>query len=84
MYWQQAAMVRTEHGITEEFQIKKGVWQGCILSPSLLNLYTKIFRETQDMEGMNVGGHNTNNLRYVDDTSLLVQKYKNYRIFYLL
>ena len=28
MYWEQTAVVRTEHGITEEFQIKKGVRQG--------------------------------------------------------
>ena len=65
-------MVRTEHGITEEFQVKKGVRQGCVLSPSLFNLYTeKLFREIEDMEGVNVGGHNINNLRYADDTSLL-------------
>ena len=74
-------MVRTEHGITEEFQVKKGVRQGCVLSPSLFNLYTeKIFREIEDMEGANVGGHNINNLRYADDTSLLAleeQKLQN-------
>ena len=74
-------MVRTEHGITEELQIKKGVRQGCVLSPSSFNLYTeKIFREIEDMEGMNVGGHNINNLRYADDTSLLAleeQKLQN-------
>ena len=46
MYWEQTAVVRTEHGITEEFQIKKGVRQGCVLSPSLFNLYTeKIYSE---------------------------------------
>ena len=40
--------------------------QGCVLSPSLFNLYTeKIFREIEDMEGVNVGGHNINNLRYM-------------------
>ena len=33
----------------------------------------KIFREIEDMEGVNAGGHNINNLRYADDT--------NYRIF---
>ena len=72
MYWEQTAVVRTEHGITEEFQVKKGVRQGCVLSPSLFNLYTeKIFRKIEDMEGVNVGGHNINNLRYADDTSLL-------------
>ena len=81
MYWEQTAVVRTEHGITEEFQIKKGVRQGCVLSPSLFNLYTeKIFREIEDMEGVNVRGHNINNLRYADDTSLLAleeQKLQN-------
>ena len=72
MYWEQTAVVRTEHGITEEFQVKRGVRQGCVLSPSLFNLYTeKIFREIEDMEGVNVGGHNINNLRYANDTSLL-------------
>ena len=74
-------MLRTEHGITEEFQVKKGVRQGCVLSPSLFNLYTeKIFREIEDMEGVNAGGHNINNLRYACDTSLLAleeQKLQN-------
>ena len=32
----------------------------------------KIFREIEDMEGMNAGGHNINNLRYAEDTLLLV------------
>ena len=31
----------------------------------------KVFREIEDMERVNVGGHNVNNLRYADDTSLL-------------
>ena len=78
MYWEQTAVVRTEHGITEEFQVKKGVRQGCVLSPSLFNLYTeKIFGEIEDMEGVNVGGHNINNLRYADDTSLLALEEQN-------
>ena len=64
MYWEQTAVVRTEHSITEEFQIKKAARQGCVLSASVFNLYTeKIFREIEDMEGVNVGGHNINNLR---------------------
>ena len=41
MYWEQIAVVRNEHGISEEFQIKKSVRQGCVLSPSLFNLDTK-------------------------------------------
>ena len=37
----QEATVRIEHGTTDWFQIGKGVRQGCILSPSLFNLYTE-------------------------------------------
>ena len=56
IYWEQTALVRTKHGITEEFQIKKGVGQGYVLSPSLFNLCTeKIFRKIEDMEGLNAG-----------------------------
>ena len=35
----QEATVRTEHGPTDYLQIRKGVYQGCILPPSLFNLY---------------------------------------------
>ena len=39
LYARQEATVRTGHGITDWFQIRKGVCQGCILLPCLLNLY---------------------------------------------
>ena len=72
LYWEQTAVVWTESGLTSEFKIKKGVRQGCVLSSSLFNLYTeKIFKEVEDMPGVNIGGMNINNLRYADDTSLL-------------
>ena len=35
----QEATVRTEHGPTDYLQIRKGVYQGCVLPPSLFNLY---------------------------------------------
>ena len=38
LYAGQEATVRTGHGTTDWFQIGKGVRQGCILSPCLLNL----------------------------------------------
>ena len=50
------------------------VRQGCVLSPNLFNLYTeKIFREVEDMKGVNIGGVNINNVRYADDTVLLAE-----------
>ena len=39
LYAGQEATVRTGHGTTDWFQIGKGVHQGCILSPCLLNFY---------------------------------------------
>ena len=39
LYWKQSACVRTESGMTSEFKIKKGVRQGCVLSPNLF-IYT--------------------------------------------
>ena len=41
LYAGQEATVRTEHGTTYWFQIGKGVWQGCILSPCLFNFYAE-------------------------------------------
>ena len=44
-YAPQEATVRTGHGITDWFQIGKGVRQGCILSPCLFNLYEEYICE---------------------------------------
>ena len=41
LYTDQEAIVRNEHGITDWFQIGKGVHQGCILLPCLFNLYAE-------------------------------------------
>ena len=73
--------VRTEHGVPKEIEIKKGVRQGYVLSPSLSNLYTeKIFKEIEEMNGIHVGEVNINNLRYADDMVVqaeTTQIYKN-------
>ena len=61
-------------GCQKTFEIKKVSRQGCVLSPNLFNLYTeRVFREIDDMKGVNVGGVNINNLRYADDTVLLAE-----------
>ena len=47
LYAGQEATVRTGHGTSDWFKINKGVHQGCILSPCLLNLYAEhIMRNT--------------------------------------
>ena len=75
LYTGQEATVRTGHGTTDWFQIKKGVCQGCILSPCLFNLYAEyIIRNTgldEAQAGIKIAGRNINNLRYADDTTLM-------------
>ena len=74
LYYDQVAAVRIEDGHSEEFKIKRGVRQGCILSPKLFNLYTEnVFREIDNLDGVKIGGININNLRYADDTALLAE-----------
>ena len=72
LYWTQKAYIQLEQDLSGEIMIKRGVRQGCVLSPCLFNLYTEmIFRHIEDMEGVIVGGVNINNLRYAHDTVLL-------------
>ena len=74
LYINQVAVVRTACGETSEFNIGKGVRQGCILSPMLFNLYGEsIMREAglNNLDvGIKIGGLCINNLRYADDTTL--------------
>ena len=59
---------------TDWFQIRKGVCQGCILSPCLFNLYAEYIMRNAGLEeaqaGTKIAGRNINNLRYADDTTL--------------
>ncbi|RVE51364.1 hypothetical protein evm_003919 [Chilo suppressalis] len=74
LYWNQRATVRIEGEETEEVEIKRGVRQGCSLSPTLFNLYSEaIMAEAlEDLDcGVIINGRRINNLRYADDTVLL-------------
>ena len=79
-YAGQEATVRTGHGTTDWFQIGKGVHPGYILSPCLFNFYAEyIMRNTgldEAQAGIKIAGRNINNLRYADDTTLVVVKVK--------
>ena len=66
--------VKTEFGETEEFDIRKGVRLGCVLSPLLFNIYAeKKMTEALDKweGGIGIGGGVIMNLRYADDTTLI-------------
>ena len=77
IYVGQEATVRTVHGTTDWFQIGKKVRQGCILSPCLFNLYAESIMRNAGLEetqaGIKIAGRNINNLRYVDDTTLMAE-----------
>ena len=77
LYASQEAIVRTGNGTTDWLQIRKGVCQGCILSPCLFNLYAEYIMRNVGLEeaqaGIKTVGRNINNLRYADDTTLMAE-----------
>ena len=77
LYADQEATVRTGHGTTDLFQIGKGVHQGCILSPCLFNLYAEYIMRHAGLDetqaGIKIARRNINNIRYVDDTTLMAE-----------
>ena len=62
------------------FQIGKGVCQGCILSLCLFNFYAEYIMRNTGLEeaqaGIKIAGRNINNLKYVDDTTLMAESEK--------
>ena len=77
----QEAMVRTGHGTTDCFQIRKGVRRGCILSPCLFNLYAEYIMRNAGLEeaqaAIKIAGRNINNLRYADNITLMAESEEN-------
>ena len=77
LYADQEAIVRTGHGTTDWFQIRKGIHQGCILSPCVFNFYAEYIMRNAGLDeahvGIKIAGRNINNLRYADDTTLMAE-----------
>ena len=77
LYAGQEATARMGHETAEWFQIRKGVRQGCILSPCLFNLYAEYIMRNAGLEqaqvGIKIAGRNINNLRYADDTIVMTE-----------
>ena len=77
LYAGQEATVRTGHGTTDWFQIRKGVLQGCILSPCLFNLYAEYIMRNAGLDEaqaeIKIAGRNVNNFRYADDTTPMAE-----------
>ena len=77
LYAGQEATVRIGHGTTNWFQTRKGVHQGCILSPCLFNLQAEYIRRNAGLDetqtGIKISRRNTNNLKYADNTTLMAE-----------
>ena len=59
------------------FQIRKGVYQGFILSPCSFNSYAGYIMRNAGLDeaqaGIKIAGRNINNLRYADDSTLMAE-----------
>ena len=77
LYAGKSATVRTGHGITDWFQIGKGVCQGFILSFCLFSLYAEYIMRNAGLEeaqaGIKTAGRNINHLRYAHDTTIMAE-----------
>ena len=77
LYADQEATVGTGRGITDWFQMGKGVHRVYILSPFLFNLYAEYIMRNAGLEetqaGIKIAGRNINNLRYADDSTIMAE-----------
>ena len=77
LYAGQEETDRTGHETTDWFQVGKRVYQGCILSLCLCNLYAECIMRNSGLEeaqaGIKITGRNINKLRYADDTTVLTE-----------
>ena len=77
LYAGQEETLRTGHGTTDWFQIRKGVCQGYTLSPCLYNLFAEYIMKNAGLDeaqaGIKTAGRNINNLRYAGDTTLMTE-----------
>ena len=77
LYAGQEATVRTGHGTIDWFHIGKGVRQGCMLSPCLLNFYAEYIMRNAGLDEtqaeMKLAGRNIHNIRYADDTTFMAE-----------
>ena len=77
VYAGEEATDRNGHGTTDRFQIGKGVYQDCVVSPGLFNLYAEYIMQNAGLDeaqaGIKTAGRNINELRYADDTILMAE-----------
>ena len=81
LYADQEATVRTRHGIMDWFKVGKGVCQDSILSPCLFNFSAEYIMQNAGLDeaqaGIKIAWRNINNLRYVDNITLMAKMKRN-------
>ena len=83
LYAGQETIVRAGHGTTDWFQIRKGVRQGCILSPCLFNFYAEYIMRSAGLDEAQAGIKIAGEISITSDMQMippLWQKTKNKRI----
>ena len=77
LYAGKEATVRTGHGTMDWFKVGKGMCQGCIFSPCLLNLCAEYTMQNARLDeaqaGIKTSRRNINNLGYTDGTTLMAE-----------
>jgi len=77
LYAGKEATVRTGHGTMDWFKVGKGMCQGCIFSPCLLNLCAEYTMQNARLDeaqaGIKISRRNINNLGYTDGTTLMAE-----------
>jgi hypothetical protein len=77
LYWDQTAAIKVKNEVSEWKQIRRGIRQGCVMSPVLFSLYSEnILRDIENIGGIVVEGRNINNVRFADDTVFLAETEK--------
>ena len=84
LYAGQEATFRTGHRTKNLFQTRKGACQGCILSPSLFNLYAENLMRNAGLEeaqaGIKIARRNINYLRCAEDTTPMAESEEELKI----
>jgi len=88
LYWDQMAAISIDGELSEWTQIKRGVRQGCVISPDLFSLYAEVImrkvKQRSDHLKFTINGVSIQNIRYADDTVLLSRSKADLENLYIL
>ncbi|VEN39858.1 unnamed protein product [Callosobruchus maculatus] len=76
LYESNSVRVRIDGNLSDQIATRKGLRQGCVLSPMLFNIYSEfVMRPVLLLDnwngGITIGGSKISNLRFADDTTLI-------------